>query len=99
MLIGDRFTTGIVTLTFEKEEILTIPHIGSFECLVIKPQASTYNSNQNLLKVEGNARIWLEKNSKIILRAEADLPIGKASAIITSYTNTDLDSYKLKLKE
>lgn len=95
LLIGDRFATGIVTLTLLAKERIILPDIGKFDCYVIKPEASTYDSNQNLLKVEGNARIWVEINTKIVIRAEADSPIGQASAVLTAYKNTNLDKYKI----
>ncbi len=95
VLISDRFGTGIVTLTLLAEERLTLPELGKFDCLVIKPEATTYDSNRNLLKIEGNARIWLEKHTRIILRAEAESPIGQASAVLTYYKGTNLDRYRI----
>lgn len=99
ILIGDRFATGIVTLTLLAEEKIYLPDLGEFDCYLIKPEASTYDSNQNLLKIEGNALIWIEKHTKIVLRAEADSPIGQASAVLTSYKNTHLDKYVITEKE
>ncbi len=95
ILISDRFGTGIVTLTLLSEDKLTIPGFGRFDCYVIKPEASTYESNQNLLKIEGNAKIWVEKNTRIILRAEAESPIGQASAVLTASKKTNLNKFRI----
>ncbi len=96
ILISDRFGTGIITLTLISEEKITIPDLGVFDSLVIKPEASTYDSNQNLIKIEGDARIWIEKNTKIILRAEAESPIGLASAVLRTHNLAALERYATK---
>lgn len=95
MLISDRFGTGVITLTLISEEVIKLPELGRYDCYVIKPEASTYDSNQNFIKIEGNARIWIEKNTRIILRAEAESPIGQASAVLTSCKNTNLKEYAI----
>ena len=99
VLISDRFGTGIVTLTLLREEQITLNGTDYFDCYVIKPEASTYDSNQNLLKIEGNATIWLEKHTRIIIRAEAESPIGQAGAVLSSYINTNLDRYRSSANE
>ena len=99
ILISDRFGTGIITLTLLREEKITLNGKDYFDSYVIKPEASTYDSNQNLLKIEGNATIWIEKHTKIILRAEAESPIGQVGAVLSTYTGTNLDKYLIPVTE
>lgn len=96
VIICDRYATGIVSLTVLDEERIVVPYLGEFDCLLVRPEATTYSGKENLLQFKGEARFWVEKNTRIILKAESSLPIGKASAVLASYENCDLDKYNLE---
>lgn len=95
VLIGDRYGNGLATMTVTGTEEVNISGIGRFDTLVIRPAATTYDGKESLIKTEGQVRFWLEKNTHILLRAEADIPIGRAGITLLSHEKTDLDRYKL----
>lgn len=95
VLIGDRFGNGLVTLTVSGSEEIVIAGVGRFRTLVIRPAATTYGGKESLVKTEGQVRFWLEENTKILLRAEADIPIGRAGVTLLAAENAGLELYDL----
>lgn len=96
-LIGDRFTTGVVSFSVTGRERIGIPGIGSFDCVVIRPQATTYDGKESLIKVDGVARFWLERHTRILLRAEADIPVGRVGVTLMAHEHTELAKYATPL--
>lgn len=97
VLIADRYSTGIVNFKVTDEELIDVPGVGRFECLVVSPEALDFESKQSLIETEGEATFWLEKNTLVLLRAEVQIPIGLAGALLASHENTDLDRYALPI--
>jgi hypothetical protein len=95
VLIADRFATGLVSLQVTGNEVINIPGLGSFACVVIRPKATHYGGKGKLLDVEGQALFWLEKNTRILLRAEADVPVGQVGVTLIAHENTALADYAL----
>ncbi len=95
VLIGDRYGNGLVTLTAAGSEEILIGGLGRFQTLILRPAATTYGGKESLIKSAGQVRFWLEKNTRILLRAEADIPVGRAGITLISHEKTDLDRFNL----
>ena len=96
VLIADRFSTGIITLQVTGTETITIPGLGSYECIVVRPRATNYEGSQKLLNIEGQALLWLERNTRILLRAEADIPLGQVGVTLIDHEETRLAEFAIE---
>lgn len=95
VLIGDRYGNGLVTLTVVGVEEVQVAGMGRFEALVVRPDATTYDGKESLIKSGGQVRFWLERHTRILLRAEADIPIGRAGVTLISQEQTELEKFRL----
>lgn len=97
LLIGGRMKPAIMTLNVVGEEIVAIPKLGRFECLVIDPQGDGTNLSSNLVAARGSERFWIEKTSRIPLMFCADLPkpLGTVVATLVAAENSVLPRYAL----
>lgn len=93
VLVGGRQKPVITRLTVVGEETITIPNIGTFDCLVIEPDTDGTNLSGNLVATRGGETVWLERNSRIpvMLRAELPKPVGTVIATLIQAKNCPLN--------
>lgn len=97
ILVSDRDRVSRVTVSLLRFEQIHLRGIGTFDCFVIQPAAREHGGlNDGLLKTDGAVTIWVEKNTKIPLFGEVDIPIGRATAVLVDFENTDLEAHVVK---
>lgn len=100
VLVSDRDRVSRVTVTLLRFEQIHLRGIGTFDCLVIQPSAREHGGlNDGLLKTEGAVTVWVERNTKIPLFGEVDIPIGRATAVLVDFENCNLEAYIVKKAE
>ena len=92
LLLGGRKKPVITTMTVVNEEEITIPNIGTFDCLVVEPHTDGTNLSGNLLATRGGEKVWLEKNTRIPVMVSAELPkpLGAVVATLVTAENSEL---------
>ena len=98
LLLGGRKKPVITTLHVVNEEEITIPNIGTFDCLVVEPRTDGTNISGNLLATRGDEKVWLEKNTRIPVMVSATLPgrVGNVVATLVEADNSELPQYAKK---
>ncbi len=97
LLLGGRKKPVLSSITVIGEEVLTIPSIGTFDCLIVEPQTDGTNLSGNLVATRGGEKIWLERNSLIPVQASAELPkpMGAVIATLIQAENSDLHNFRM----
>ncbi|GAB4161111.1 MAG: hypothetical protein Kow00107_08960 [Planctomycetota bacterium] len=67
---------------------LRVPGIGKFNAWKLKPEAK----NDALFTTKGAMTVWLEKTTKVVLRAEVDIPIGSIVIRLIRAENSPLET-------
>ncbi len=95
VLLGGRNKPVLTTVSVTGEETVTLPGLGAFDCLVVKPDTGGANISGNFLATRGGETIWLEKNTRIPLMVSADLPkpVGAVTATLIEAENTRLAEF------
>jgi len=96
ILLADRYSLLKTKWSVSGYNKINLPLLGSYDSIIISPSLLLSSDNKNLLDVTGQASFWLEKNTRIILRAEANLEIGQLGVTLVSEDNTRLQEFKLK---
>ncbi len=95
LLVGGRSKPVVTTVSVTAEEIVDIPGIGSFDCLLVDPDTGGANITGNLVATRGGEKIWLEKNTRIPVMVSADLPkpVGAVTATLVQADNSELTKF------
>ena len=97
VLLGSRKRTDIVTIQVLGSEQITLPSkIGTFECIKVEPKGDPHADRTNIVVSKGTAVFWLEKNTRIPLMAEVDIPIGSLKLYLVKAENTPLAEFAVK---
>lgn len=98
IMLGGRKKPVLTRITVTGEEVVNIPSIGSFECLVVEPYTDGTNLSGNLLATRGGEKVWLEKNTLIPVMVSAELPkpMGQVIATLVEANNSELKKYEKK---
>lgn len=95
ILLADRYGLAVVGWRVKEIGELFLPRMGTYDCVVISPQAHSYQSGKDLLGMVESAELWLEKNTRIIMRAVADTSYGRISVTLVNEDNTPLKQHNL----
>ena len=82
LLLGGRKKPVVTTVTVVAEEVVSVPGIGSFDCLVVKPETGGSNISGNFVATRGGEKVWLERNTLIPVMVSAELP--KPMGVVTA---------------
>lgn len=95
LLIGGRKKPVVTTITVVGEELVAIPNIGSFDCLIVEPHTDGTNLSGNLVATRGGEKVWLEKNTLIPVMVTAELPkpLGTVAATLVQADNSALSEH------
>ncbi len=74
-----------------REEKLELDKLGSFDCLVIEPIAEFEGL---FVRSDKKLIIWMDKESRIVLKMVAEVPIGSVSVYLTEVADTEADEDK-----
>lgn len=75
------YEVRVVALRFEP---LTLPALGVFDCVVVRPESEEKGEGDGIANIKGTVTAWLEKNTRIPLMAEIEIPVGVVTVILTS---------------
>lgn len=97
-LLGGRKKPVITTVTVLEETELSIPQVGTFDCLVLEPSTDGTNISGNMLATRGGEKVWVEKNTLIPLKVTAQLPkpMGAVTATLMQADNCRLSQFAKK---
>jgi hypothetical protein len=92
LLLGGRNKPVVTTVSVTGEEVVAVPGIGSFDCLVVEPDTGGANISGNLVATRGGEKVWLEKNTRIPVMVSAELPkpVGTVTATLVQADNSEL---------
>lgn len=95
LMVGGRKKPVITKISVVDEEELSIPNIGTFDCLIVEPSTDGTNLSGNLIATRGGERVWLEKNSLVPVMVTAQLPkpMGFVAATLVEASNCELMQY------
>ncbi len=98
LLLGGRKKPVLSSVSVIGEEVLTIPSIGTFDCLIVEPHTDGTNLSGNLVATRGGEKIWLEKNSLIPVQVSAELPkpLGTVVATVVQADGCVLKQYSVE---
>ncbi len=83
ILLGGRKQPGIMTVKVTGEEAITIPNIGTFDCIRVEPCGDGTNISGNLIASRGSECVWLEKNTRVPVMFQAELPAPLGTIVAT----------------
>lgn len=95
LLLGGRKKPVLTKITVVDEEEVSVPNIGTFDCLVVEPTTDGTNLSGNLIATRGGERVWLEKHSLVPVMVSAQLPkpLGTVVATLIEADNCELLKY------
>ncbi|MCL2001299.1 MAG: DUF3108 domain-containing protein [Planctomycetes bacterium] len=98
LIVGGRQKPVIANITVVGEERLTIPSMGTFDCLVVEPRTDGTNLSGNLVATRGGERVWLEKNTLVPVQVSAELPkpMGTVIATLIKADHSDLPRFTVR---
>jgi len=90
VLVGSRKRTDVATVHLRGSERITLPKIGTFDCLKVEPRGDAEADRSNIVVSKGTATFWLEKHTRIPLMATVDIPVGSISLSLIKAEQTTL---------
>ncbi len=96
LLVGGRKKPVITNIIVTGEERITVPNLGSFDCLVVEPHTDGTNLSGNLVATRGGEKVWLERNSRIPVQVSAELPMGSVFATLVQAENSELMRFVIR---
>ncbi len=98
MMVGGRTQPVVTTLTVVGEEMLTVPGLGNFDCLIVEPSCGGLNLSGNLVASRGAERGWLDMNTRIPVQVAGELPkpLGMVVATLVQAENSPLTRFAKK---
>lgn len=90
ILLATKKRLDVVNIDVVAEEKINLGPLGRYDCLVIEPHSE--NDAEELVRTRGRARMWIEKNTRIVMKIQLDLHLGgvetvKIVAPLTSVKN------------
>lgn len=92
LMVGGRKKPVITKISVIGEEEISVPNIGTFDCLIVEPTTDGTNLSGNLIATRGGEKVWLERHSLIPVMVTAQLPkpMGVVAATLVEATNSEL---------
>ncbi len=98
LIVGGRRKPVITTVTVVGEERISLPSVGTFDCLVVEPRTDGTNLSGNLVATRGSEQVWLERNTLIPVQVSAELPkpMGTIYATLVGMDNSALSRFAVR---